>query len=319
VIVLLIAEYTSAVHHCAYCTDRALLPVAPAGIALLVLGVAALVTSGPSWLRFAGIAVAIVIVVAVAQRTREERLRFADGAYFLDAGDRALLSHLPPDPGPVDIEGYGEVLGKAPGELPLVYFMVWEHDHEGVSIPSEYVDDASLAYLGEANPANPQFTPGYRYVLTRLGGVQTGRRVIAWTGSLALEERTGPLDAIVVSGLGLPLIRLDYQGLAWVEGPLHLIVTGGNSAPAWIALRFHYIVPVSVPRQPGVRARLLPGGILAACVRAEGTAPLRRGTITLAFSPLPGIVPNEPFALSEPPQGVQLTAIRAAGHCSLSK
>lgn len=316
-IFLLLAEYTSAAHHCAYCTDRALLPVAPAGIWLLALGIAALATSGRSWLRWTGVAIAIMALIAVAERTRQERLRFADGAYFLDAGDRALLSRLPHRPGPVDLEGYGEVLGKAPGELPLVYFMTWERNHKEVSVPSEYVDNASLAYLGEANPANPQFIPGYRYVLTRFAGVQTGRRVIARTGSLALEERSGPLDATVVSGLGLPLVRLDDQGLAWVEGPLHVIVTGGDSIPAWIALRFRYIVPVSVPRQPDVHARLLPGGILAACVRARGTGPIRRGTIRLAFSPLPGIIPNEPFALSEPPQGVQLTAIRAVSHCSL--
>jgi hypothetical protein len=186
-------------------------------------------------------------------------------------------------------------------------------------VPSEYVDNSSLAYLGEANPANPQLIPGYRYVLTRLAGVQTGRRVIARTGSLALEERSGPLDATVVSGLGLPLVRLDDQGLAWVEGPLHLIVTGGDSTPAWVALRFHYVVPVSVPRQPGVHARLLPGGTLAACVRTTGAAPIRKGTITLAFAPLPGVVPSEPFALSEPPQGVQLTAVRAVSHCSLPR
>jgi hypothetical protein len=320
---LLLAEYTSAAHGCSYCTDRALLPVAPVGIGLLALGVAALASAGKPWLRWAGVAVAVLALVAVGERARQERLRFADGGYFLDAGDRALISHVPPGSGAVDLEGYSEVLGKAPGELPLVYDAVWEHDDGEVSVPSNYVDNAGLAYLGEANPANPQFLPDYRYVLTRFGGVQTDRRVIARTGSLALEERDGPLDATAVSGLGLPLVRLAYEGFPWVEGPLHMIVTGGarggDPRPVWIEARFSHAVPVSVPAQPGVRARLLPDHVLAACVQARGAPPLRRGTIALAFSPLPGAIPAEPFALPEPPQGVQLTALRAVSRCVLPR
>jgi hypothetical protein len=262
-------------------------------------------------------AIAVVVVVAVGERTRQERLRFADGAYFLEAGDRALLTHLPSNAGDVELEGYGDDPGKAPGELPLVYFLAFERNHGAVSVPSEYTENASLAYLGEANPANPQFSPTYRYVLTRLPGVQTGRRMVAQTGSLGLEERVGPLDVTLVTGVGVPLQRLDNQGLGWVEGPLHMLVVDNTSAPAWVSLRFKAIVPVSVPRQPGVSSRLLPGGTLAACVRATGTAPLRKATITIAFTPVPGVVPNEPFAVEEPSQGVQLTAMRAVTHCSL--
>jgi hypothetical protein len=312
------AWYTSASHHCSYCTDRALLPVAPLSIALLALGVAALATAPVRWLRWTGVVTALVIVVAVGERTRQERLRFADGAYFLETGSRALLTHLPQHPGTVDVEGYGEDPGKAPGEFPLTYYMVSERTHGAVSTPSEYTDYASFAYLGEANPRNPQFDPSYRYVLTRLGGVQTGRRVIARTGSLALEERTGPLDATLVSGVAVPLVRLDTSGLAWVEGPLHMIVVGGGPSPAWISLRFQAIVPATVPAQPGVRARIQPGGVITACVRATGTAPLRKGTITLSFPLAPGIIPPEPFAVQEPPQGVQLVAMRAVSSCSLS-
>lgn len=312
------AYYTSSTHHCSYCTDRALLPIAPLSIGLLVLGIAMLATASSRWLRWTGVLVAIAAVVAVGERTRQERLRFADGSYFLDAGNRALLSHLPAHPGAVDLESYGEDPNVAPGELPLVYFLVYERDHGAASVPTEYSEYSSLAYLGESNPANPELNPNYRYVLTRLGGVQTGRRVIARTGSLALEERTQPLDATVVSGVAVPPVRLDAQGLAWVEGPLHMIVVGGGPNPAWISLRFKAIVPVTVPRQPGVRAQSNRGGELTACVRAIGTAPVRKATISLSFPLLPGIAPAEPFAVPEPPQGVQLTAMRAVTHCPLS-
>jgi len=312
------AVYTSQAHHCAYCTDRTLLPMAPVGVGLLVLGVAALATAPIRWLRWAGVAVAVIAVVSVGQRTREERLRFAAGAYFLDAGSRAMLADLPKHPGPVDIEGYGQDPGKAPGELPFVYFLASERNREEVSMPSEYVDYQGLAYLGEANPANPQFSPSYRYVLSRFAGVQTTRRVIARTGSLALEERTGPLDATLVSGVAVPFVRLDTTGLPWVQGPLHMLVLGGASSPAFVALRFQAIAPVTVPHQAGVTARSYPGGALTACVRATGSAPIRKATINLSFSLVAPIVPPEPFALPEPPQGVQLVAMRAVDSCSLS-
>jgi hypothetical protein len=315
---VVLAIYVSSAHHCSYCTDRDLLPIAPLSIGLLALGVAALATAPRRWLRWAAFAAAIVVVIAVAARTRQERLRFAAGAYFLDAGSRALLADLPKHPGPVDIEGYGEEPGKAPGELPLIYHMVSERNRGEVSLPSEYVDYQGLAYLGESNPANPQFRPGYRYVLTRFAGMQTTRRVLARTGSLALEERTGPLDTTIVSGVAVPAVREDADGLAWVESPLHMLLVGGGSGPAWVSLRFKAIVPVTVPHQPGVRARLHPGGVLTACVRATGAPPARKATIALSFPLVPGIVPTEPFALQEPPQGVQLVAMHAGGSCTLT-
>jgi hypothetical protein len=311
-------EYTSASHNCAYCTDRALLPVAPLSIGLFVLGIAALATAPRRWLRWVGVAVAIVAVVFVAQRTRQERERFANGGYFLEEGNRALLSQLPQPRGSLDIEAYGQDPGRAPGELELEYLLAFEHNHGEVSVPSEYTDYQGLAYLLNANPANPQFNPNYRYVLTRLGGVQTGRRVLARTSSVALEERTDPLDVTLVSGVAIPLERLDTTGLAWVQGPLHMLVVGGGTAPAWVSLRFRASVPVTVPAQPGVRVRVEPHGVLTVCVPATGRAPLRKSTVTLSFPLAPGIVPAEAYAVPEPPQGVQLTAMHVAGHCLLA-
>jgi hypothetical protein len=323
VLVLLVyaamGEYTSAAHNCSYCTDRTLLPIAPLAIGLLVLGIVSLATARSGLLRLIGIAVAVITVIAVGARTRQERGRFSDGAYFLDASNRALMSHLPQPAGSVDLEAYGQDPRHAPGELELVYLLGFEQSNGHVSIPSEYTDYGGLAYLTNANPQNPQFDPNYRYVLTRLGGVQTGRRVIARSGSLALEERTGPLDATLVSGIAVPFVRLNANGLAWVEGPLHMLVVGATSKPAWISLSLKAIVPVTVPRQPGVLARVSPDGVISACVRATGAPPARKGTITLSFPLVPGAIPNEPFALQEPPQGVQLVAMRALSSCSLPR
>jgi hypothetical protein len=257
-------------------------------------------------------------LVSVAARTRQERLRFSDGAYFLDSANRALLSHRHPHSGIVDVETYGADPGKAPGEQLLAYDLVSEQTNGEVSVPSEYVEYAAFGYAGEANPANPQFSPNYRYVLTRLGGVENGRRVIARTGSVALEERSEPLDTTVLTGVAVPLVRQDAQGFGWVEGPLHLLVSGQAADPVWVSLRFLASVPVTVPPQPGVSTRLERGGLLAACVRTAGSAPLRKATITLGFPHTPGIIPAEPFAIPEPQGGVQLVAMRAVRHCRLA-
>lgn len=310
-------EYTSAAHGCSYCTDRTLLPLAPLSIGLLVLGIAALATASSRWLRWAGVAVAVIAVVSIGERTRQERMRFANGAYFLEEGNRALLSHLPRNRGSLDIEAYGQDPRRAPGELELVYLLALERNHGQVSVPSEYTDYAGLAYLTGSNSRNPQFNPDYRYVLTRLGGVQSGRRVLARTGSIALEERTSPLDVTLVSGVALPLQRLDTTGLAWVQGPLHMLVVGGGSHPAWVSLRFQASVPVTVPPQHGVQVRSGPNGMLAVCAPTTGRGPVRRSMVALSFPPAPGILPAEPFAVPEPPQGLELTAMRAVSRCSL--
>ena len=311
------ALYTSSSHNCSYCTDRAALPIAPLGAALLALGVGALATAPTRWLRWGAVAVAIVALVAVGSRTFQERRRVADVGYFLDAANGGLLGHLPSRAGPVDLEGYGDNPIVAPGELALVYYLASERNHEQVSVPTEYDNDAALVYLGGANPKNSQFNPRYRYVLTRFRGVQTGRKVIAWTDGLALEERTAPLDATVVSGVAVPFLRQEAVGLPWVVGPLHMLVVGGGSGPAWVALRFHKAVPVTVAPSPDVTARVTPA-LVTACVRATGKAPVRKATVSLRASLTPGIVPAEPYGLEEPPGGIQLIAMEAVSHCSLS-
>jgi hypothetical protein len=310
-----LAEYASAAHNCSYCVDRNMLPLAPLSIALLALGVAALATMRSRWLRWLGVVVAVAAVIAAGEQTRTERQLFATDSYFLDAGNRALLSDLPPHAGPVDLEGYGQDPHRAVEELALVYTLASERNHGEVSVPNEDVGYGGFRGLGTTDPNNSDLAPNYRYVLTRFGGVRTGRRTIARAGPLALEERTGSLDATVVAGVATPLVRLDTQGLASIVGALHLLVIGGGSAPAWILLRFHTTSPVTAPSRPGVRARSTPN-TLTVCVQATGTAPMRRATLELGGSLSPGILPAEPFAEREPPQSVQLVAMYAATHCS---
>jgi hypothetical protein len=312
-----LAEYASVAHQCSYCVDRNTLPSAPPAIVLLTLGIVALATSGHRWMRWSAIAVAVVAVIAVGVQTRNERQLFAAGSYFLNDDERALVSDLPAHAGPVDLEGFGEngVLDQAVAELPLVYSMAYERNHGEVSMPSESFNYNSLAYFGGPNSHNPQFTPNYRYVLTRLGGVQTGRRVLARAGPLALEERTSPLDATVTSGIAMPMVRQDTEGLPSIIGPLHLLLVGGGSAPAWVMLRLQTIAPAEAPPQSGVRARVTPHE-LTVCVQATGTAPVRQATLELRGVLYKVPLPAEKFAVAEPPQGIRVRTMRAVDHCT---
>jgi hypothetical protein len=312
-----VAEYGSLAHGCSYCVDRDTLPSAPPTIVLLILGIVALARGKHKWMRWTAIALAAIAVVAVGEQTKTERQLFAAESYFLGGQERALASELPPHPGAVDMEGFGEngELDLAIGEQPLVYSLLYEHSHGEVSMPNEYDDNRALAYIGGPNPRDPELIPDYRYVLTRLGGVETGRRVIARVGPLALEERTGPLDATITSGVAVPMVRQDARGLPSVVGPLHLLLLGGGSAPAWILLRFQTLAPAGAPPQPGVRAHATEHE-LTVCVRATGTAPVRRAALNMTGRLYAGGVPAEKFGLSEPPRGITLLTMRAVSHCT---
>ncbi len=312
------AVYASAIHQCSYCVDRDTLPSAPTTIVLLSLGIGALATAGPRLLRFSAVVVAIALVIAVGEQTRTERQLFAVDSYFLGSDERTLVSDLPPHPGPVDLEGFGEnaELEQAVAELPLVYTLVYERNHGEVSLPSEYFNYNSLSYFGGPTSGDPDFIPSYRYVLTRFGGVADDRRVLARAGPLALEERTGPLDATITSGVAVPMVRQDTRGLPSVVEPLHLLLLGGGSAPAWILLRFQTTAPATILSQPGVRARET-AHELEVCVQATGTAPVRQASVSISGVLLPGPVPGGKFALPEPPQGITLLAMRAASRCKL--
>jgi hypothetical protein len=313
-----LAEYGGAAHKCPYCVDRDTLPSAPTSIVLLMLGLGALAVAGHRWMRWSAIAIALATLVAVGAQTWTERQLFAAEAYYLGGDERTLVSDLPSHAGPVELEGFGEnsELERAVAELPLVYYLTYEHNHSEVSLPTEFYNYNSLAYFGGPHPGDPDFTPDYRYVLTRLGGVQTDRRVLARAGPLALEERSGPLDATVTSGLALPSVRQDARGRPTVVETLHLLVVGGSRAPAWVLLRFHTLSAATAVSQPGLRVKEDPDE-LSVCLPARGMAPARKATLQISGTLYPGPLPKEEFAFFEPPEGITLTTLLATSHCSL--
>lgn len=315
------AEYTYlSQQSCTYCADRALLPLGPISAVLIALGVCALVSTSSRWSKAAGIVGIVVVAVPVAQRLRIERTRFSHGSYFLDSANRSVLGRIPRGGGAIEVEGYGSSVA-AQAEQPLVYHLVNERAPGRASIVLGSDANNAIQYLdfGPVRlPPGPEFDPRYRYVLTRLAGVATSRRVVARRGAIALEERVKPLDITPYAGLGTPLESLDRSGVAWVQtqSPLRFYIAGYGGGHVWGRFTFRVTVPTSVPSQTGVRTRLV-GSTLTACVPALGAAPERRVDLTITAALRPGPEPHESFPPPMPLEGVALTSMRAVtGRCT---
>jgi hypothetical protein len=315
-----VAEYAFASQQsCTYCAERNLLPLTPIGAVLIALGVCALLSTSPKALKLAGVALAGVVLLAVGQRARVELTRFANASYFMDSANRSALAHAT-GPGSIEEEGYWASVA-AQAEQPLVYHLINKHAPGRVSIVLGSDLGNAIQYLdfGPVQlPPNPTFDPAYRYVLTRLAGISTERRVIARSGGIALEERVRPLDITPFTGLGTALERIDRLGVAWVQPqyPLGFVIAGrAGGARVWARLTFAATVPIAVPAQAGVRTRMT-GTNLTVCVPAAGSDPVRLATFHIRADSVPGPPPAGLFPPPMPLEGLQLTAMQAlAGRC----
>jgi hypothetical protein len=315
-----VAEYSYASRDaCTYCAERNLLPLAPIGLALVAVGIYALMTLGSRLYTWIGVGAIVVIAAAVGQRARVELRRFTNSSYFLETSTRKALAKLPSGAS-VQLEGFDASL-LAQAEEGYTYVLANERAPGRVSVVTATNPFNGLAYLTFNNAHVPAvtFSPGYDYVLTRVPGIQTGRRVVARDGPIALEARARPFDVLPIDGLAVPVTRLDPSGIAWVQPPtpLTLLVTG-RSGPAQVqvALEFRTREPVTVSSQVGVRARQR-GDKLSVCVRATGRAPIWTATVTLQAAYFPTPVPAGEFPPAVPQEGIALTAMHAAtGACS---
>ncbi len=315
-----VAEYSFASRQgCTYCAERNLLPLTPIAVVLLGLGVYALWQLPGRWWRWLGPVAALLVVVAVGQRTRVELTRYSHGSYFLDSANRSLLGRVPVDGSPVALEGYDAGIS-AQSEEALTYFLAVERLDGRVTLPTNANNHGGLGYLTFGNPSGPwpSFNPGYAYVLSRLGGVSTARDVIARSGPIVLARRARPLDVLPFFGLGESFSRLDPRGTAWVQPgePLIMYVTGYTPASqVWARLTFSVHEPFKLTGQPRVRTRVR-GTTLSACVPADGFSPLRVAELTISAAPQLGPYAAESFPPAPPFEGIALTSMRGvAGAC----
>jgi hypothetical protein len=321
-IAAVIAEYAYVSQQsCTYCAERDLLTFAPIVAVLIPLGLAALLAMPgrvPRTLAIGGLA---VLAVSVAQRARIELKRFSESSYFFSSADRALLQSLPRGRGRVNLEGFDASVA-AQAEQVLVYHYVNFVAPHRVSIIAGNPVGNAIQYLdfGAVRlPPGPEFDPDYKYVVTRLAGVATDRRVIAREPGVALEERVKPLDITPFTGLGVPLQMFDPAGVTYVETqyPLQMYIVGRDDGRrAWARLTLQASVPVAVPKQPGVRWTLK-HGTLTVCAPATGREPIRGVSLQLKADIVPGAEPHELFPPAMPLEGLTLTGMHVAtGGCT---
>jgi len=319
-----LAYYTFKHDQCSYCVQRNLLVIEPLAIVGVGVGVAALLMAHRPLLRVSAIAVAAIGLVAIGDKALDVTRREANAAYVFDRSTRQALSALPSHaPGSLELEGFGQG-PKAQMEDPLVYAAAHEALRGPPSLAAESDDNYGLQYLGGPREVGAEFDPSYRFVLTRLGGIRNGRLTIARYGPIALQERVGPLDALVTSGVDVALARNDPRGRAWVQAvPITVWLTGANpSQLVWALLEFQIATsgPVSVGQSSGaVATASRAGSRLTVCLALAGSGALRRAAVPIVYSPIPQPPVPEEFGIPNPPAGVQLTGVFAlARPCALS-
>ncbi len=294
-----LARYEVSANSCSYCEDRNLLPVEPVLIVLFAIGVGT-ITAVRSRARRIGATILVVAVLAGATSSAvHERSRFLAGSYMLPVSVKRLVAKIPPSARAVDLEGFDEGTNP-PGEQPAVYELVYEHFGNRVSLPADYNDRGAISYFGSYPFPGPQFHPAYDYVLTRLPGVTTARKVLAGEPGVALERRTSALDVSLDYGLITSLLPADDPaGDGWVAGPVHFVVAGRSPKRPYVSAQF------ALP-PTGVAVGKTPGEVLD-----PATKTLRVCLATIGSGAVHAATVNLPANV-----GIRLTGMWAtSGHC----
>lgn len=306
----LLALYTAQSESCSYCAQRNLLPTGPVLAALVGVSLAAVASSGRRG-AVAALVLAGVTLALVGDKHLVESRREANAAYLLDPGVRDVLEHLPQD-GPVHLEGFGQT-DKRKMELPVVYHATNEATKAPLSILGVVDDGDAQQYIGGRRDTGPELRTDYRYVLTRHAAVDSGRRVIARSGPIALEERTENLDVTVEGGTNVAFSHVDPKGEAYLAPglPLTLFVVGGTDAPAWVRIELEELSPTNVRPGLDLDARRR-GRKIEICVQARGGPPGRIAEVEFDGRAVPtGRRPRGEFTPPSPASFARVLSVRA--------
>ncbi len=200
--------------------------------------------------------------------------RYSTGAYLLDANVRSVIARLP-NTGTVELEGFNENHDSITEQM-LVYELAQERAHGRVSLAADLDDSSSLDYVGKYPLSGAQFDPNYKWVLTRMPGMATGRKTLASRGGIALEARATPADVIADAGFLVAPPTNESGGYAYVDPyvdePLRVIVSGeSGDAYALISIK-----EVATPtRAVGATIVRRSGRELVACVPTVKDGPSR--------------------------------------------
>jgi len=276
-----IGSYQVIHNACGYCEDRSLLPVTPAVVYLVALGIGLLLANAKRIFRWIAVGASGVLAIFAGLSAWRSFDQFSTQSYFLTTSLRSVLGAVPDKGATVLLEGFGEG-PKAPAEEAFVYEMANEQTAGHLSIAADVDDREGLAYLGTSPLEPPIFKSNYQYILTRVPGITTRRTIIASAPGIALERRTSGLDVSLDYGAAVSLMPSgDPDGSAWVIGPLQLVVADGDKPPDRVTASFILpTVSTVVPPQKGITFTRT-GIQLEACIPTAASGTVRVADITL--------------------------------------
>jgi hypothetical protein len=312
---LVLALYSYAGQDCGYCGGRALLSIPPILIVLACCGLAAAAgwpgarAEARRWGSVgAGVgAVALVAIALANDRALAERL--VDSGYVLRGEAREVFAEAP---GEALIEGAGV------GHPSTAYFesnLLPQGLREETGV-SPLVDYRSLAIALIPDQLEPQRVedPGYRYVFTRLAGIESDRRTVAEDGPYALEERVAPLDVTVLNGVVADIAQREPTGSAFVTGPVSVLLADAEGGPAAAVLELSGPAAGSL-RLEGRGQITRENGRAVVCVPAPGGAPVREVEVPLEFEQPTYTLPDEAHELPIPERTLVLESLSAVRRC----
>jgi len=291
------ALYSAIRLDCPYCAERTLVTTVPAIAVLVTAGVFELTRSRGGWRWWSAAVLAAVGVIAAATSLLSLEHRAVRGA-FMPSADLIEMADEAGDlvHGTIQLEGFGQTPLWAWGENPTTYQAMIEATGQRVSLDSAYSDYGGLAYDATRPIGDPSYTPTYKYVLTRFGSLDTGRRVLARKGAFALQRRNLPFDATVARGIAVDTYLRDPSGTPWVQrpgnelqlqqGPLTFWVSALSRSDAFLHATFTGPADLRPNGVAHATRRYLGAGRTEICVPVRGHGRLR--VVTLPLLPLPG-------------------------------
>lgn len=319
------AWYALRTNGCSYCVQRNLLSVAPAASILLSVGILALWVHRERWWRAAAVGVTLAVVVMAGHKSTVLARRAADGAWMTPTQLRAMTGDLEKLRNGAILLEVGQDLDAATA-LPVTYHMVNAATSARLALPAELSDFGGLIYLGGPREVRPsrttwplegpqrdgfEFTPRYRWILTRLPDIRTDRTTLVRRGPYALQERTSPFDVSVVGGVVADRAVRDSSGRAFLAGgPMTFWVSSTSPARAWLEVTVDGTRPRLVKPRAATIVEQTPRR-LKLCMPVPGTGTsLRRVKVEVAHRDVWPAAP-EPLALrSSPNQGAWLESMR---------
>jgi hypothetical protein len=253
-ITVLLAHVTWVDYNCSYCIDRNLLVDAPLLSAAFALGLGLLFASKRRTHKAAAVAAGLIGLIGIYNQLHTGHQWIKQAAFSFDHQTRTVLARVPKLPeGMLALEGFSQTYPSAPIENPTVYAAARSAAGSAPSTDPEAGDYSGFAYMTGQRPLTNQLNPAYRYVLTRVGSVQTARRTIFQNGPIALQQRVDPLDVLLISGYGATFVRADPAGSAWIQRALLLFASGGiPGEPIHVTVQTQVTSSASVAATPGV-------------------------------------------------------------------